>query len=118
MLGLHLVEHGQRVRAVPEPLAQDGPDQVILGSVMHVQLALEQIPARRYGPLPVWAVPVWALCRLDQTHQVAPERVVCGDHDRQIGLATAVPGGRAYCQLLCGHLLSPRPWSLTIGTKG
>jgi hypothetical protein len=108
VLCFHLGEDGQRVWAVSEPLAQDGPDQDVLGGVVQVQLLLEQFPAGRDRPAPGRIARRGPLHRTDQAGQVAAERVMRREHDRQIRVAGAVPGGLRARQLLCGHLFSPR----------
>jgi hypothetical protein len=102
VLGPHRFEHGQGVLAAGEPGPQRGPDKVVLGAVVQVQLMLEHLPARRDRAPPggVGQIPGR---RPRQALQVPAERGVRGEHDGQVCLAGTVPGSAGARQLVCGH---------------
>jgi len=107
VLGLHRVEHGLGVLTAGEPPAQGRPDDRVLGRVMQVELALEQLPARLHRRPPPWIGQVGERGRPGELGQVAPERRVRGEHDRQVRVAGPVPGRVATGQVPRGHEPAP-----------
>jgi hypothetical protein len=106
VLLLHRVEHRQGVLAVRQARAQRRPDDLVLGGVVQVQFALEQLPAGGDRP-PLGGVgQVGRGGRARQPGQVAAEGVVRRDHDGQVGAPGAVPGRVGTRQFLSGHRLA------------
>jgi hypothetical protein len=98
---LHLVKDGQGGLAGLQAVAQRWPDDLVLGGVVQVQLVLEQLPAGRDGAAPGRVVR--GAGRAGQPGQVAAERVVCREHDGQVGVPRAVPGRVGAREFLRGH---------------
>jgi hypothetical protein len=103
VLGLQRVEDRQRGRAVGQAGAQCGPDDLVLGGVVQVQLTLEQVPPDRDRLAPGRVGQVRGAGRPGQPGQVAAERVVRREHDGQVRVPRAVPGRVSTRQLLRGH---------------
>jgi hypothetical protein len=106
VLFLHRVQHRQGMLAVDQARAQGRPDELVLGGVVDTQLALEQLPAGRDRPAPGRVGKVRRGGCAGQPGQVTAERVVCREHDGQVGVAGAVPGGVGAWQFLRGHRIS------------
>jgi hypothetical protein len=92
VLGLHRVEHRLRVVAVGESLPQRRPDHHVLGGVVQVQLPLERLPAGPDRGAAARVRQVGEVGRAGQPLEVAAERSVRGEHDREVGVAGPVPG--------------------------
>jgi hypothetical protein len=110
VLVLHGLQQGQLVGAVGQVGAHAGPQVVVLGGVVDVQLGLEQLPAGQHGGVAGWLVQLGGAAAggAGQVAEVAPEGVVEGDHQRQVQVAGRVAGhrhaplGRAAVSVGCG----------------
>ena len=92
VLGLHGVEHRPGRVAGGQPLPQRGPDQLVLGGVVDVQLPLEHHPAPLHGFALGGSRPGRSGRRAGQPHHVPAQRLVRGQHDGQIRVPGSVPG--------------------------